>query len=296
MTFAPQELPAPALAQAASHAPEGPPLLRIDGPIARIHLRRPSQRNTLSTGDLNALLAHCEVLGAQAGVRVVVLSAQVGAVASAPSADDTAVKPVFCAGFDIGALGGAAGGENDPTGAADVVDLFEDAVQAVANLQAVTVCALSGSVFGGATDLALACDLRLGVPGGIWRMPAAALGLHFYASGLQRAHSHLGASLAKRAFLSGQALSFEELADAGVLQLCAHSADLVTRTDALAQQISAAAPLAVQSTKRSLSELAAGSAQLSVLQARSAASRGSMDFAEGRAAWMAKRAPLFVGR
>jgi enoyl-CoA hydratase/carnithine racemase len=45
------------------------------------------------------------------------------------------------------------------------------------------VCALNGSVYGGATDLMLACDLSVGLPGVEFRMPATALGLHYYPGG-----------------------------------------------------------------------------------------------------------------
>ncbi len=50
---------------------------------------------------------------------------------------------------------------------------------ALAALRPITVCALNGSVYGGATDLVLACDLGIGLTGIEFRMPATALGLHY---------------------------------------------------------------------------------------------------------------------
>ncbi len=87
---------------------------------------------------------------------------------------------VFCAGFHLGQLGepGNAAG-SDP-------QLFERAVDALEALPLPTVARLNGSVYGGATDLALACDFRIGVEGMALRMPAAHLGLHYYPSGLRR--------------------------------------------------------------------------------------------------------------
>ena len=70
---------APLSVQAMSTAPppagEGPPSLAIDGAVATIHLRRPSQRNSLHDVDLHTLLCHFAQLDADAAVRVVVLSA-----------------------------------------------------------------------------------------------------------------------------------------------------------------------------------------------------------------------------
>jgi enoyl-CoA hydratase/carnithine racemase len=51
--------------------------------------------------------------------------------------------------------------------------------ETLARARPVTICALNGSVYGGATDVVLACDLRIGLQGLEWRMPATALGLHY---------------------------------------------------------------------------------------------------------------------
>ena len=142
------------------------PVLQIADGIATITLNRPAQRNRLENNDLKTLLAHFAAVNQDAHVRVVVLTAN---TAGQP-------KPVFCAGYDIGGFS-----ESAP----DKLP-FENVPDALASLRPVTVCALNGSVYGGATDLVLACDLRLGLKGIEWRMPATALGLHYYASGLQR--------------------------------------------------------------------------------------------------------------
>jgi enoyl-CoA hydratase/carnithine racemase len=57
---------------------------------------------------------------------------------------------------------------------------FEAVVDALEEARPVTVAVLHGSVYGGGTDLALACDFRLGAQGIDMFMPAARLGLHFY--------------------------------------------------------------------------------------------------------------------
>ena len=97
-------------------------------------------------------------------------------------------KPVFCAGYDIG------GFDEEGQGATS----FERVPEALAVLRPITICALNGSVYGGATDIVLACDLRIGLQGIEWRMPATAIGLHYYPSGLARYIQRMGLAATKK--------------------------------------------------------------------------------------------------
>jgi len=160
-----------------------PPLLTVDGGVATITLNRPRHHNRLHDEDLRALIGHVQAVDRDPAVRVLVLAARVRSDA-----------PVFSAGFHVGAFG-------DDAGAA--VRAFAAAADAVAAARPVTMAALNGSVYGGATDLALACDFRLGVEGMELRMPAAALGLHYYPSGLRRAVATIGLRAAQRLFCWG---------------------------------------------------------------------------------------------
>lgn len=54
-------------------------------------------------------------------------------------------------------------------------DAFAQAVEVLAAARPLTLAALAGSVYGGAVDLALACDFRIGVSGMQARVPAEAL-------------------------------------------------------------------------------------------------------------------------
>jgi enoyl-CoA hydratase/carnithine racemase len=255
---------------------EGTPQLTIEAGIATIRLRRPSQRNSLRDADLHALLEQLATVDADASVRVLVLRAELAA----------AGRPVFCAGYDVG---GFDAGSHGP-------QLFERVPDAIEALRPITVCALNGSVYGGATDLVLACDLRLAVAGAEFRMPAAALGLHYYPSGLRRYVSRLGLDLAKRAFLTAQPIAVETLAAAGVFTQVVESSAFDAACEQLVQQAAALAPWAAQATKRSLDEIARGDFDARRLREREAASLASADFADGRAALAQRRPPRFSGR
>jgi enoyl-CoA hydratase/carnithine racemase len=159
-----------------------------------------------------------------------------------------------------------------------------------------TVCRLQGGVFGGATDLALACDFRVGVHGMVLRMPAARIGLHYYPSGLRRYVSRLGVSAAKRLFLLAETLSADELPRIGYLDRCVAAEHLDAEVGQIVDALLAGAPLALRGMKTSLDEIARGEFDLARLREREAACAASQDLREGQAALAQKRAPVFRGR
>jgi enoyl-CoA hydratase/carnithine racemase len=252
------------------------PVLHIEGGVATITLNRPAQRNRLENGDLKALLAHFDAVNRDPAVRVLVLTAN---TTGQP-------KPVFCAGYDIGGFDEPGHGSS----------FFEEIPDALAALRPVTICALNGSVYGGATDVVLACDLRIGLQGIEWRMPATALGLHYYPSGLQRYVSRFGLAGAKRAFLTARPFSAEQLNAMGLFEALVTAEEWTETLLALLQDILALAPLAVQETKKSLREIETGQADVALLREREHMTSRSADFAEGRAAFAERRKPVFVDR
>lgn len=255
--------------------PPGTPVLHIEAGVATLTLNRPAQRNRLDNEDLQVLLAHLDTVDKDNGVRVLVLTAN---TTGQP-------RPVFCAGYDIG------GFDEDAQGAS----AFEQVPELLARLRPVTVCALNGSVYGGATDLVLACDLRVGLQGIEWRMPATALGLHFYPSGLRRYVSRFGVLATQRAFLTGRPFDTARLQALGLFEALCPPGDWDATVQALVQDVLALAPLAVQDTKRSIHEIACGDYDVQRLRERQRSSSASADFAEGRAAFAERRSPRFRG-
>ena len=254
--------------------PESAPLLAIEGHIATVTLNRPSKRNALNDSDLRCLIDHFVTINATADVRVAILAARV----------DPA-RPVFCAGYDVSGF--------DQPGATRV--MFADAPDALERLRPITIAALSGNVYGGSTDLTLACDFRVGIEGMEFVMPAARLGLHYYGSGMQRYVARLGLATAKRLFLLGQAQKAEHLLDIGMLEavLAPNALDAYVR--AMAEQIAAHAPLAVQGMKQALNEIACDRFDAAASLLRERAALASQDFAEGRKAFGERRKPVFIG-
>lgn len=250
----------------------GIPTLAIEGAVATIRLNRPAVHNRIEPADLVALDGLLDSIAAEPSVRVAVL---------------TASGRSFSSGFHIGEIG--SGGPQDESSFGRLADRLE-------RLAVPTICAMNGGVYGGSTDLALACDFRIGVTGMAMFMPAARLGLHYYPSGMQRYVSRLGLNAAKRLFLTAGKLEAEEMLRIGFLTELVAPEALAGRVAELATTLAANAPLAVQGMKRALNDIARGDADLEAIEATARRVRDSEDLREGRAAWLEKRPPHFTGR
>lgn len=248
--------------------PGSAPELGIDGCVATVTLRRPELANRLSVTDIEALLAHIAHLRGRSELRLVRLCAE---------------GSHFCAGFQI-----------DAVGEVDAPALFERLTDAWETLPMPTLACIQGDAWGGAVDLALACDFRLGGPRGRVGIPAARLGLHYHGGGLQRVASRLGLSAAKRLLLAGEVWEGAQRLERGFLD--AMDEDLAALAADWTARLLALAPLAQAGMKRQLNALARGAPDASALQADSQRCARSEDLAEGLAAWRERRAPRFNGR
>ncbi len=259
----------------AAEATEGAvPSLEIAGRRATLRFNRPRQRNRLEPADLAEILRLCDAAEANPDLRVLIV---------------TGTGPVFSAGAHLGAMG------ETPDPAIPAVD-FGDMVSRIERLRVPTIAHLQGGVYGGATDLALACDFRIGHTGIEMFMPAGRLGLHYYESGLRRYVSRLGLNTAKRLFLTAEKLDAPELLRVGYLTHLVPPEALDATVDAFAARLEEMAPLAVQGMKQALNEIAEGTLDVPALARRIAACKASADIQEGLASFREKRKPVFHGR
>ena len=122
-----------------------------------------------------------------------------------------------------------------------------------------TICRLNGGVYGGSTDLALACDFRIGIDACEMFMPAARLGLHYYRSGIGRYVTRLGVDNAKKLFLTAQKIDAAEMLRIGYLTGVTLSLEeLDEEVGKLATILAGNAPAAMRGMKRTINEIARG--------------------------------------
>jgi enoyl-CoA hydratase len=251
-------------------------LLTIEGPKATITLNDPAKHNRLDPAGLRLLRAAVEKADADPGVRVTVITG---------AGDKT-----FCSGYDLGSI---PAGERRDEGSDDSFEKVMDRIEA---MRMPTLCALNGGVYGGATDLALACDFRLGVKGMRFFMPAARFGLHYYPSGLRRYTQKVSPSFAKRAFLLSEDFHDTELLAVGYLDWLVERSEFAAKVDEKAAKLGALAPLSMAGMKRAIEQFAQAAPDVPSIRQSARACATSEDLREGLAALRERRAPAFKGR
>lgn len=249
------------------------PLLVVDGAVATIKLNRPRYRNRIGQEDLAAIETHLKEIETNTKLRALILAG---------------TGPVFCAGYDINE---AAAIDVTPDG--EPPSAFARCVERLESLRVPTICRLQGGAYGGAVDLTLACDFRIGTIDCKIAIPGAKLGLHYYFAGIQRLATRIGQPLARRVLLIGEPVSASDLLRFGFLDQAASYDEIDLIVTRLANTLVRNAPIAVEGMKQTLNELARGTADARIANGRYFNSRGSADFQEGLAAFVAKRPPKF---
>lgn len=220
---------------------EGAPLLLRSGAVLQIRLNRPAEHNRLDPADIDALSALLEQIKTDAGVRTLLFTG---------TGDRS-----FSSGYTLHAI------------TSELDQRFERMLDLLEDLPQITLVAFNGSVYGGATDLALCCDLRIGLPGMRMFMPAARFALHYYPGGLRRYVNKLGLSAASKLFLTGMTVDANELLRIGFLNEIASRETLSERVETYLAAIDLTDATVVGQMKRHLRQIAERSVDYSELDA-----------------------------
>jgi len=244
-------------------------LLSVADGCATLTLNRPERHNSLSQEDMVTLREALITLDRDPSLRVLVLTG-------------TGEKS-FCSGAFLNELADRTFRGNP----------FEDLTDTLENFRLPTICMLNGGVYGGGGELSLCCDFRIGVEGMRMFVPPSRLGIHYPEKGLMRFISRVGLSAAKRILLAVEAFDADAMLAMGFIDYLVPRDQLAHRTQQLANDISALAPLSVQTMKQSLNELARGNADSETIKARIAQCWNSQDHKEAVRAMTEKRKPVF---
>ncbi len=202
----------------------------------------------------------------------------------------TGTGRAFSAGYDLNSVAERAVSAVEKQSAGSA---FEIVVNRLEDLGVPTICRLNGGVYGGSTDLALACDFRIGVDSCEMFMPAARLGLHYYKSGIMRYVSRLGADNAKKLFLTAEKIDAPEMLRIGYLTAMVPAATLDQEVERLATVLAGNAPVAMRGMKRTINEFARGQLDEEAADRRHRDSMRGDEIKEGIQAFAEKRAPRF---
>src|SRR6478672_10346610 len=207
-------------------AADGPPTLEVAGAVATVRLRRPAEHNRIDPDDVAVIRGYLDNGKLYPAARSLVFTG---------TGDTT-----FSSGYTVDAIVGRLDRN------------FEQLLDAIERFPLPTICALNGSVYGGATDLALCCDFRIGVRGSRMFMPAARFGLHYYPGGLRRYVTALGAA---------QAIDAKEMLRIGFLTELVPPTALARKVDEYVAAVLSCEPDVVATMKRQIDAIARGDAK-----------------------------------
>lgn len=248
--------------------------------IARLTLNRPDKLNSFNTtmhGEVRAALSRVMPEGA----RVLVL---------------TGAGRAFCAGQDLGDRAVAPGGQAADLGES-IEKNYKPLVLALRRLPLPVIAAVNGVAAGAGANIALACDIVVATRSASFIQSFSKLGLVPDSGGTWTLPRLVGNARALGLALLGDRLSASDAERFGMIWRCVDDAAFTDSVEALAAQLAAAPTRGLARTKeaiyaswgRSLDEQLDAERDLQRELGRTS------DYAEGVAAFAAKRVPRFTG-
>jgi enoyl-CoA hydratase/carnithine racemase len=249
--------------------------LEKDGPVARLLIDRPSRRNAMTHAMWGVLPALVADAMADDGVRVLILA--------------SATPGLFCAGADIDEFADLAGQEAWRVANQAAIRASQ---YALAHSEKPVIAAIDGDCVGGGCGLAIACDLRVAAPSARFGITPARLGIVYSLFDTKLLVDLVGPARAKRILFTGALLDADASLSIGLIDEIA--ADPLAGAKALARTIAGNAQHSVRSGKAIVRRILVGQTDddaTTLAWFRDAFTLP--DFAEGVAAFRAKRPPLF---
>lgn len=251
--------------------------LVLDGPVARLTIRRGDKLNALDAAMVEALPPLCRQIERSAA-RVLILTGE--------------GERSFCAGGDIAAWGGW----SPEAFARHWVRDGHAAFDALARLTLPVIAVLNGHCLGGGLELAACADYRIAETHVKIGLPEPSLGIIPGWSGTQRAVRRFGAQVVRRMVLFGEVFGAEQALALGLVDQLADKGAGLQAAEALAARVMARGPRATELSKL-LVNAAEGEERERVLESLAGAiAAASDDLREGLAAFAEKRKPRFGGK
>lgn len=250
------------------------------GHVAIVTINRPEAHNAVNSAVADALGDALHVAESDVGIRAIVLT----------GAGDKS----FCAGADLKAI--ARGERIDATGRDRRAWGFAGVVTHA--ISTPLISAVNGTALGGGTELVLASDLAVAAERATFGLPEVKRGIIAGAGGAFRILAALGQKAGMELLLTGRSISAQQAVDLGLVNRVVPGTEVVEAAVALAEEIAANAPLAVQASKRLARGIVDGTipaetAQWAANRKEIAAVFTSKDATEGPRAFAEKRTPAW---
>ena len=278
--------------------------LERDGHVATLWLDRPEARNAMGPAFWDELPRAMAELSEDDGVRAVVVAAR---------------GPHFSVGLDLKAMaglltggGGDGGGDTTDghgagrpsmaaraTAARAGIKRLQRSITAVADCPKPVVAAVHGYCIGGGVDLISACDIRVASAEALFSVRETKVAIVADLGSLQRLPPIIGQGHTAELAYTGKDVTAARAKEIGLVnEVFADAPGAQDGARAVAAEIAANSPLAVQGTKAVLraGESRSVAEGLEFVAAWNAGFLPSDDLMEAMAAFMGKRTPQFRGR
>jgi len=249
------------------------------GPVAYVTINRPKVLNALNAKTIFELRSAFEDARDDAEVRGVVFT----------GAGDKS----FAAGADIGEMA-----NDTPLTAEQKTRSGQALTDLIENLGKPVIAAVNGFALGGGCELSMASTIRIASETARFGQPEVKIGVMPGYGGTQRLPRLIGRGRALQLILSGEIIDAKEAYRIGLVNEVVPAASLLSRAEAIVNQIIANAPVGVKYSIEAVNKgLDASVAEGLLLEASLfAICAGTEDKKEGTSAFLAKRAPKFQGR
>lgn len=255
-------------------------LFDVDAGVARITLNRPDVLNSIHTamsGEIVDALGRAE---RELEIRAVLL---------------TGAGRGFCAGQDLDEV---RPGSTVDDFAAHARKVYTPLVRGLRGLEKPVVCAVNGVAAGAGANLALACDLVLAAEEASFVQVFAKIGLVPDTGGSFFLPRLVGLARATALAMLADKISAAHAVEIGLIYRACPGASLLEEASKLAIHLATQPTLGLGLTKRLLNGALVNDLDTQLeLEAEFQGKAGrSADYAEGVAAFLAKRKPVFTGR
>ncbi|VVD95142.1 enoyl-CoA hydratase [Pandoraea eparura] len=262
------------------HTNEKVVLSEIEERVVRLDFSNASSRHAFDAELLGQLTQHMTLLSKRQVAPVVIIGNSSG-------------DRVWSSGHDLKELSE----DRDPLAYGKPI---EKALRTIRGYPNVVIAAVSGSVWGGAVDLVMSCDLVFADRNAQFAITPSNIGLPYSTSGLLRFFNNLPIHVLKEMFFCAKPLEVERAAQYGVVNQVVEIGQLDDATLGQARHLATKAPLAIRAVKEQLQVLEDAtpisvSAMERIAEMRKQACE-SADFEEGLLAFSERRPSQFYGR
>ncbi len=210
-----------------------------DGEIATVTINRPERANALTHAVIADVEAAALSFRDDIDTRVVIL---------------TGAGKNFCAGADLTDAGQSY--EGPLVGKRRKRRIGERAIQAILEMDQITIAAWNGAAAGGGGCFAMACDFRVGAEDSLLFFPEVDLGMNLMWRAMPLCVSLVGPARAKRLMIGGERVRGQTLLDWGLLDEMAAPGAIMEKAREMADFYAGKPHIAAQMIKRSINSYA----------------------------------------